>query len=77
MKLVTSAFRVHDISQFPLVFFLQEQAVEGYATQWQEEVELLLDNNQPFVLIYDQLRAEESHADRKHRGLWLKKIKIG
>lgn len=72
MSLNLNTFSIHDLSQFPFVLFRQEQAGPGYAAQWETEMLALLEHAQPFVLVYDQLRTDESHEDRKHRGLWLK-----
>ena len=76
MNLDASLFSIHDVSAFPFVVFNQAAAQPGYAAQWGREMSRLLQFGKPFVVVYDQPGAEESHEDRKHRGLWLKKNKI-
>ncbi len=72
MSLDPSAFTVHDISEFPFIVFNAAAAQPGYAKQWETEMLALVVNNQPFVVVYDQLSVEETHEDRKNRGIWLK-----
>ncbi|SAI65373.1 Uncharacterised protein [Bordetella ansorpii] len=72
MSLDPAIFTVHDIREFPFVVFNQAAATPGYALQWETEMEALLRHGQPFVVVYDQLGTDETHEDRKHRGLWLK-----
>ncbi|GAB7128183.1 hypothetical protein JCM19000A_26900 [Silvimonas sp. JCM 19000] len=72
MPIEQHAFSIHDVSAFPYVRFNQDAAQPGYATQWQQEMITLMQHGQPFVVVYDALRTEESHEDRKQRGIWLK-----
>ncbi|KLD72769.1 hypothetical protein FZ025_19930 [Xanthomonas hyacinthi] len=72
MSLDPSTFTIHDIREFPFIVFNQAAAQPGYAKQWEAEMVALLGNGQPFVVVYDQLRTDETHEDRKHRGIWLK-----
>lgn len=72
MSLDPDTFTVHDIHEFPFVVFNQAAAQPGYAPQWETEMVALLQNGQPFVVVYDQLGTDEAHEDRKHRGIWLK-----
>ncbi|WP_241122848.1 hypothetical protein [Achromobacter xylosoxidans] len=72
MSLDPKTFTIHDIREFPFVVFDQAAAQPGYASQWEAEMVALIQNGQPFVVVYDQLRADETHEDRKHRGVWLK-----
>ena len=72
MHLDPDNFSIHDISQFPLVIFNPAAAIAGYAPRWEQEITALMQHRQRFVVVYDQLRTEESQADRKHRGIWLK-----
>lgn len=72
MSLDPKTFTIHDIREFPFVVFDQAAAQPGYASQWEAEMVALLQNGQPFVVVYDQLRGDETHEDRKHRGVWLK-----
>ncbi|WP_164227394.1 hypothetical protein [Stenotrophomonas maltophilia] len=72
MSLDPIAFTIHDIRELPLAVFDQAAAQPGYASQWEAEMEVLLQNGQPFVVVYDLLRSDETHEDRKHRGVWLR-----
>lgn len=72
MNLDPADFVIHDISRFPLVFFRNDAAKPGYAKQWEVETVALVRNGHPFVIVHDQLRADEEHEDRRHRAVWLK-----
>lgn len=72
MGLDFQAFIIHDVTRFPFVVFNDDAAQPGYANQWEKEMVALMENGQPFVVVYDQHRTEESHEDRKRRGIWLK-----
>lgn len=76
MHLDPDNFSIHDISRFPLVIFNPAAAMAGYAPRWEQEIEALMQHGQRFVVVYDQLRTEESQADRKQRGMWLKLNKV-
>ncbi|ANY16551.1 hypothetical protein [Bordetella pseudohinzii] len=75
MNLNPQDFLVHDISQHPMVVFRNNAARPGYAKQWEVETASLIRHGVPFVIVYDQLRGDEDHEDRKHRALWLKQNK--
>ncbi|SAI59643.1 Uncharacterised protein [Bordetella ansorpii] len=75
MSLDPSIFAVHDIREFPFVVFDQAAAKPGHALQWEAEMVALMRHAQPFVVVYDQLDTDETHEDRKHRGVWLKRNK--
>lgn len=66
------AFIVHDVSDFPIIRSRPEAIVPGYAGRWVSEMEALLMQGQPFVVIFPGGQAEEAHEDRKRRGIWLK-----
>lgn len=72
MQLDPQTFAVHDIRAFPFVVFNQAAAQPGYAKQWEAEMQALLQHGEAFVVVYDELRSDETHEDRKQRGLWLK-----
>ncbi len=72
MSLDANRFTVHDVSRFPLVYFREQAAQPGYAALWEAETVALVEHGRPYVLVYDQLRREESVEDRRHRGVWLK-----
>lgn len=76
MGLDSEVFTIHDVTRFPFVIFNKNAAQPGYADQWEKEMVALMANGQPFVVVYDQHRTEESHEDRKRRGIWLKHNKV-
>lgn len=79
MSLSPDAFRIHDVRRHPLCVFNPANAQAGYAPQWEAEMEALLAAGRPFTIAYVELEPEESHEDRKQRGLWLKhnKARLG
>ncbi|WP_087721548.1 hypothetical protein [Pandoraea sp. PE-S2T-3] len=72
MPLDPQMFSIHDIRELPFVLFNQHAAEPGYARQWEAEMAALVNNGEPFVVVYDQLKGDESHEDRKQRAVWLK-----
>ncbi|PMQ06238.1 hypothetical protein JaAD80_28310 [Janthinobacterium sp. AD80] len=56
--------------------FRPETAVEGYAPLWENDMDALLRHGAPFVMLFEEKRSDEAHADRKRRGLWLKHHKV-
>ncbi|GAA5019275.1 hypothetical protein GCM10023206_33230 [Acinetobacter puyangensis] len=72
MAIDTNLFKIHDVSRFPLCVFRADQAQSGYATQWEREMVQLLHNAQLFTIVYIEFSQNETHEDRKQRGLWLK-----
>jgi hypothetical protein len=75
MKLDPNLFSVHDISRFPFCVVRNHAVVPGYSHQWDKEITALMNQPQPFVLVYLSTVIEESHEDRRHRGIWLKQNK--
>lgn len=69
-----AGFSLFDCRDFPVVRFVGASE-EGYAASWCAEMDRLLARESPFVLIYPPRRDEEAHADRVHRGQWLKRNK--
>lgn len=63
---------VHDRSDFPIVRLNPAATLPGYAAAWSEEMDALISDGWPFVLIYPASERHEGHEDRKQRGLWLK-----
>ena len=70
-------------SAFPLVHATARERQFGVAPQWQREMEMLIDRNEPFVILYpphhhgdmDDLEGEErqqAQLELKQRTLWLK-----
>lgn len=72
MKPDATLYSIHDVSDFPIVRFRPETAVEGYAPLWENDMDALLRHGEPFVMLFEQERSDEAHVDRKRRGLWLK-----
>ncbi|WP_042338261.1 hypothetical protein [Paraburkholderia ferrariae] len=68
-------FIVHDLHAFPLVWSRCRAIVPGYAAQWAHEMDALLARAEPFVIVFEEGQPEETHDDRKTRGLWLKQNK--
>jgi len=68
-------FQVHDVADFPLVRLMPEGLPEGYAVQWEAEMETLIKQPEPFVMVVAALEGEhqEAHEDRKRRTLWMKR----
>ncbi|KVA75898.1 hypothetical protein WM36_07180 [Burkholderia ubonensis] len=75
MNLDPQEFVVHDISRFPFCVFRAQAATPGYALQWEKEIDALMREGAPFVVVYVSLDADETHEDRKHRAVWLKQNK--
>ncbi|KVU40474.1 hypothetical protein WK68_01275 [Burkholderia ubonensis] len=75
MNLDPQEFVVHDISRFPFCVFRAQAATPGYALQWEKEIDALMREGAPFVVVYVSLDADETHEDRKHRAVWLKRNK--
>ncbi|EJL90688.1 hypothetical protein AC790_04035 [Pantoea sp. RIT-PI-b] len=71
MSLNPQDFTVYDIQAFPLVCLNQQAVLPGYASQWEAEMLALLQQEAPFVVVYDHMRVEETEADRRQRGDWL------
>lgn len=65
-------FSLHDTSNFPVVRIRMQDLPSGYAQTWTAEMEALLQQGQPFALVFLDAREEESHEDRKLRIQWLK-----
>lgn len=76
MKPHPSHFSIHDVSDFPIVRFRPETAVEGYAPLWENDMDALLRHGEPFVMLFEEEGSDEAHVDRKRRGLWLKHHKL-
>ena len=76
MKPDATLYSIHDVSDFPIVRFRPETAVEGYAPLWENDMDALLRHGEPFVMLFEQERSDEAHLDRKRRGLWLKHNKV-
>jgi hypothetical protein len=67
-----SEFSLHDMANFPIVRVRMQDLPTGYARTWTEEMDALLQQGQPFALVFLDAREEESHEDRKLRIQWLK-----
>lgn len=72
MEIQTDLFVIHDLTRFPLVWIKEGVSAPGYAEQWVREMDALVSIAQPFVLLHGTSLGDETHEDRKQRGLWLK-----
>ncbi len=70
-----NATPIHDLSDFPLVRFRSSAAQAGYGVAWCAEMDGLVARAERFVLLFPASDRQESHEDRKVRGLWLKQNK--
>lgn len=70
-----TSFAVHDVSKFPLVRL--SAPLSGVAAAWCLEVEALLKDGRPFVLLYPAPDGEEPDEDRAIRGIWMMRNRGG
>lgn len=68
-----AAFVIHDVSGFPVVHARAEAIRPGYSAQWAREMDALVAQDAAFVVVLAGNEADETHEDRKQRGLWLKR----
>ncbi|SAH96309.1 Uncharacterised protein [Bordetella ansorpii] len=66
---------VHAVDTYPVIRFLPEAAVPGYAARWVQDMDALLARGEPFAVIYPESSFDETHEDRKIRGQWLKQYR--
>ena len=62
-------FFFHDLSHFPIVT-AKHGGPDGYSASWIREMEMLVNNPQPFVLVVPDMRQEAGHEDRKAMVEW-------
>ncbi len=73
MTLNPQDFALYDIQQFPLVTMRNQAVVPGYAPQWEQELNRLIAQPLPFVIIFPPDRPDtENSEDRKRRMRWFK-----
>lgn len=73
MTLRSQRFTVFDIRQFPLVIMRNQAIVPGYTKRWEEELNKLIAQALPFVIVFPPNRPkEETNEDRKCRMRWFK-----
>lgn len=65
-------FKLHDVSRFPLVVLHGRDLPAGYGPTWARELEALIDQDRPFVMIFPNSAENEAHDDQKLRTIWLK-----
>lgn len=70
------SFTVHSLESFPVVWSRRAAIKPGYSAQWEAEMDMLLQRATPFVIVFEEGQPDESHEDRKTRGLWLKRNKL-
>jgi hypothetical protein len=68
----TECFKLHDVSRFPVVKLHGARLPPGYGPTWANEMEALLSQRQPFVLIFPDSAENEIHEDQKLRTVFLK-----
>jgi hypothetical protein len=71
MWLDPDRFRLHDVTDFPLVWTRAPVRDEVNARRWQVEMDALVAQGSPFVLLH-RVDGPESHVARKARAAWLK-----
>lgn len=70
----TNSFIVHDTREFPLVSLAG--FLPGMAATWCAELETLVKNGRPFVLLYPAPDGQESKEERAVRGQWMKQHSV-
>lgn len=65
-------FKLHDVSRFPIVKLHGRGLPPGYAPTWANEMNMLLLQDHPFVLIFPDSVENETHEDQRLRTKWLK-----
>jgi hypothetical protein len=65
-------FKLHDVSRFPVVTLHGRDLPPGYGSTWEREMETLLGQDRPFVLIFPSSAENETHEDQKLRAVYLK-----
>lgn len=65
-------FKLHDVSRFPIVVLHGRGLPPGYGPIWASEMEALLSQDKPFVMIFPDSVEDEDHADQKLRTVFLK-----
>jgi hypothetical protein len=68
-------FKLHEVSRFPVVVLHGRGLPAGYGPTWASELEMLLDQDRPFVMIFPDSVEDEDHEDQKLRALFLKRNK--
>ena len=66
-------FYLHDVSDFPFVALRSDRCPPGFAAQWGEEMNALLDTHQLFVVAFEPHALNETPEDFRTRGIWFKK----
>lgn len=74
MWLDSSRFRLHQVADFPLVWTGAPARDAADARQWQAEMDMLVAQGSPFVILH-RFDASEPQEARKARALWLKRNK--
>jgi hypothetical protein len=65
-------FKLHDVSRFPIVVLHGRGLPPGYGPAWASEMEALLSQDRPFVMIFPDSIEDEDHEDQKLRTVFLK-----
>lgn len=65
-------FKLHDISDFPIVRIRVNGLPAGYTRTWTPEMDALVQRGDPFVLVLVDGHGEDSPQDRKSKAQWIK-----
>jgi hypothetical protein len=65
-------FKLHDVSRFPVVTLHGRGLPPGYGPTWARELDALLSQDHPFVMIFPDSVENETHDDQKLRTVFLK-----
>ncbi|XSC43188.1 hypothetical protein ACF1BQ_034845 [Bradyrhizobium sp. RDT10] len=68
----TEDFKLHDVSRFPVVVLHGRSLPPGYGPTWADELDALLGQERPFVMIFPDSVEDEAHEDQKLRTVFLK-----
>jgi hypothetical protein len=69
---MTEDFKLHDVSRFPLVVLHGRGLPPGYGPTWAKELDALLSQSHPFVMVFPDSVEDETHEDQKLRTVFLK-----
>jgi hypothetical protein len=70
-----SELRFHDTRDFPIVRISGRSLPVGYGPQWVAEMEALLANGKPFVILILSSAENPDHEDQKTLVVWVKSNK--
>lgn len=65
-------FAVFDVSRFPAVCCRADRMYPGYGPRWEQELEALVEQEEPFYMVFLPGDFREDTSDTRLRALWLK-----